>query len=108
MTEFDQQLEPYKDLLYIEEGEIPFVLCNDFFFWGCADGEDVTPENFALFKECIELAGRCDGPLLFCAKIKQERPQGIAYGMLNPEYWPLFDACGPEREVGFGNPVEHP
>lgn len=42
---------------------------------------------------------------LFCARVRGERPQGAAYKVRYPEeLWPLFDAAGPEREVGFGNP----
>ena len=32
------------------------------------------------------------------------RPQGAYYPESDPETWPLFDDCGPEREVGLGNP----
>lgn len=43
----------------------------------------------------------CD---LFAARVRGMRPQGAAYTFYPPETWPLFDACGPEREIGFGNP----
>jgi len=29
---------------------------------------------------------------------------GAFYRYIEKELWPLLDACGPEREVGFGNP----
>jgi hypothetical protein len=46
----------------------------------------------------------CD---LFVCRERKMRPQGAVY----PEdrrFWPLFDACGPEREVGLGNPHASP
>lgn len=30
------------------------------------------------------------------------------YPYINEALWPLIDACGPEREVGFGNPKPRP
>lgn len=35
------------------------------------------------------------------------RPQGAAYTK-DKRVIPLFDACGPARETGFGNPKEQP
>jgi len=44
---------------------------------------------------------------LFAARVRKMRPQGAAYKVRYDEsIWPLFDACGPVREVGFGNPKE--
>ena len=41
---------------------------------------------------------------LFAARSRQERPQGACYSGYDRSIWSLFDACGPEREVGLGNP----
>jgi hypothetical protein len=44
---------------------------------------------------------------LYAARIRKMRPQGAAY----PERaatQALFDACGPERAIGFGNPRRPP
>lgn len=41
---------------------------------------------------------------LFACRSRKMRPQGACYPDDHPELWPLFDACGPEREVGMGNP----
>ena len=30
------------------------------------------------------------------------------YETIDKTLWPLFDACGPVRTVGFGNPEPHP
>jgi hypothetical protein len=87
-----------------------FLNCNDLIAWGAADCEDITPDNIERFEKAI---GECeaidsdDGAIigcdLFVCRERKMRPQGAVY----PEdrrFWPLFDACGPEREVGLGNP----
>ena len=108
----------------VNEGQLTaFANCNDTFWWGCADGEEITPENFALFKtaviECEALteARPKDSPYylpisfageLFCARVRKMRPQGACYYIYPPELGPLFDACGPAREIGLGNPKRQP
>lgn len=83
-----------------------YILCNDIFAWGCADGEDVTPESLPVLEQALKDATFPDGPLLYCARMRNMRPQGAAYTFIQKENWPLFDACGPEREVGLGNPYK--
>lgn len=94
------------------EGEITFwVICNDAFWWACADGEDVTPDNIHLMVEAKEELGdefEHAAPLLFVCKVREMRPQGAVYDHIDKEVWHLFDACGPKREVGMGNPKPHP
>lgn len=92
-----------------------FVNCNDLFWWATSDAETVTPENIHLLEESIkdveavddisELAGD-----LFCCRSRKMRPQGAAYSK-DKRFWPLFDACGPDRDIDkgpFGNPKKHP
>ena len=88
------------------------VNCNDLFSWASADAEDITPENFNELKKAHEdlyLVDETYGPIyaneLFAARVRQMRPQGAAYPK-DKGLWPLFDACGPEREIGFGNPYK--
>lgn len=80
-----------------------FILCNDAFFWACADVEEITPESLGLLKQAFEDAGEEDGPLLYCARQRKMRPQGAMYKYINQKNWTLFHACGPEREVKPGN-----
>lgn len=94
------------------------VQCSDEFSWATADCEPLTPENIGAFEQCVEdvrtacaESGRSWPPIwyaghLFAARMRGMRPQGAAYPKDEPRLWPLFDACGPTREVGFGNP--HP
>jgi len=89
-----------------------WVKCSDTFCWGCADAEVLTPETLPILKQAIEDCKRIDPVFgsvyacdLFTARIRQMRPQGAAYPE-NRDLWPLFDACGPERETRFGNPYK--
>ena len=90
-----------------------FINCNDLFYWGCADLEEVTPENIGELEKALEDAkeahpeGHIWGDFLFCCRMRKMRPQGAAY-VEYEELWPLFDDCGPERLVEIGNPRKHP
>lgn len=84
------------------------VNCNDLFHWAFADAELIESSN-----DIDQLDAACkeagyDGASLYCARRRKMRPQGACYKHLDEKNWPLFDACGPEREVGFGNPAKHP
>jgi hypothetical protein len=90
-----------------------FVRCNDLFYWAVSDLEELTPENINEFEKAFEdireiykdkdkkemHCATLDAPLLFCARQRKMRPQGAYYQTLPLDIWPLFDACGPEREV---------
>ena len=99
-----------------------YVNVNDLFFWGTADLEEVTPDNIGelerAYADCQAVAdeinrGKQPGQrfylwrqlaqMLFAARQRQLRPQGCCYPE-HREFWPLFDAAGPERELGPGNP----
>lgn len=95
-----------------------FVNCNDLFDWGCSDCEILTPDRLPLLgralTDCAKALGHGDdaekrgwpwGIDLFVARLRGERPQGAAYPPKElSALWPLFDACGPERSKGHGNP----
>jgi hypothetical protein len=88
----------------VQDGAVTFsVNCSDVFFWGCADAEDVTPENLPLLRLALEQGGGTD---LFVARVRGMRPQGAVYKYIDQAEWPLFDACGPERPAEFGNPYD--
>lgn len=79
-----------------------FVYCNDFFFWACADGEEITKENLPELEKAIhdcEAVGSRSlfGPLLWCARRRKMRPQDAYYKNLPKPTWQLFDACGEVR-----------
>lgn len=85
-----------------------FVNCNDLFFWGCADAERITEDSIEDLATAIKDAGDIDGPRLYCARRRKMRPQGCIYKYIDIKNWHLFDACGPERKAGTGNPKEQP
>ena len=100
---------------YDEEGnwEAAFM-CNDFFFWGVADATSI-PEQGGIralqmaiddCKEVDPVSGAFEAPLLFCARMRGMRPQGGYYTTIEKAFWSLYDQCGPEREVGVGNPYK--
>lgn len=85
-----------------------FINCNDVFAWGCSDSEDVTEPDIPALEKALEDAGGIWGPLLYCARKCGMRPQGAFMEKIPPGVRPLFDAAGPPREVGLGNPHPHP
>jgi len=92
-----------------------FANCNDFFWWACADLEEITPDNIEVLEKAqVDLLvledsyADCYIHLLFCARIRKMRPQGAYYKHLPEEMWPLLNTCGPEREIDFGNPKPQP
>jgi hypothetical protein len=88
-----------------------FMNVNDDFWWGTADLEEITTANIDALEQAItdcekvSDVGSVYAPMLFAARIRGIRPQGASYPP-ERELWPLLDACGPEREVEFGNPYK--
>lgn len=91
------------------------VNCNDLFWWGSGDAEQITPANIHLLEPAIEDCKKiadtmvCYGPELFVATVREMRPQGSSYPDTYPEnkkLWPLYDACGPKRKIDGSNPYK--
>lgn len=85
-----------------------WIKCSDVFAWGTADAEPVTADYLPAFEQALrevrEVTGNNSwGAELYCARRRGRRPQGDAYPD-DRRLWPSFDACGPEREIGLGNP----
>lgn len=94
------------DVLWWDEDLSFFVNCNDAFAWACSDCEPITEDRIPLLKKALEdCESDSDGMLLYVARLRKMRPQGAMYKYIDKKFWPLFDACGPAREGGFGNPV---
>lgn len=88
------------------------INCSDVFVWGGADCETITDANIdlleATFAECEAVFGKYNADSaaeLFVARARGIRPQGAFYADLGSQWQALFDACGPERSVGLGNPM---
>lgn len=101
-----------------------FINCNDLFWWGTADCEELTPENLPLLLESITDVRKacgvdCDernkllddqdkwnlhyhsgseGAQLFCCRLRKMRPQQPVLKNINPMVKDLYLACGPERD----------
>ena len=86
------------------------INCNDQFFWGAADGEDVTLETLPALKQAVidckevDQSWGLEGPLLYAARQRKLRPQGAAYTYIPKDLWPLFNAVGGKREINLLNP----
>ena len=92
----------------VHGGVVEFhINCSDVFWWGCADAEEITPNNLPLLEQSLKDVGDLgDGPHLFVSRVRKLRPQGAMYKYINGELWPLFDECGPDRPAEFGNPYD--
>lgn len=86
-----------------------FINCNDLFFWGCADCEEVAADDIdaldQAYKDAATAGTEGQGDIVYCCRKRKMRPQGAYYKHFKPEIAKLLDACGEPREVGFGNPV---
>lgn len=102
-----------EDMLYwcCQDDDVSFYInTNDHFWLGTADAEIVILESLSLLAECIEkclaidpVCGAIHGCYLYAGRVRKLRPQGAAYPE-ERDLWPLFDACGPEREINDANP----
>jgi hypothetical protein len=85
------------------------VSCSDLFVWGSADCERLAPSDLDDLEKAVadaKAAGdEYHGHLLWVARKRGMRPQGAYYEHFDGTLGDLFNACGPERQVGFGNPV---
>ena len=85
-----------------------FVKCNDLFWWGCSDCEQITEQNIDLLERTAQDLGEDDAAIylgeLFAARSRGMRPQGACYKNWPERIQVLFNACGPEREINIANP----
>lgn len=94
-----------EDVVYMGSDGNVYVDCSDAFFWGCADGEDISDETLEEFNQAVDDCGNLiNGELLYCSRKRKERPQGAMYTYIPKRLWHLFDLCGPEKKTGLGNP----
>lgn len=100
----------FKGSLWLEDdtyaGRISYVDCSDVFWWGSTDAQEFDENTCADLETCFAVCGNdyLVGTSLYCARVRKMRPQGAYYHYIPQQYWELFNACGPERELGLGNP----
>jgi hypothetical protein len=98
------KLDLFGEVFWHSDFSVLAVICNDVFWWGCADLEQVESlEDIELLVKSCEDA-KYDGAILYCARKRGMRPQGAMYKHINKEIHHLFNECGPEREIDFLNP----
>lgn len=92
---------------YDKDDELAFfITCNDVFYWGTADVEELTPDNIAVLEQAISDVKDTNENAeewatdLFCARIRGMRPQRPYFKYLDdkPKLQALFLAAGPERD----------
>jgi len=109
-------LHDIREVVFWNEDLDFFITCSDLFAWGFADLERVDNQKDVdlleqSIKDCEEInknTGSVNAAELYCARKRSMRPQGAYYNYIGKELWPLFDACGPEREITMGNPKPKP
>lgn len=127
-----EQADCFESLLWrVKDGRCAFsLMCSDTFAWGCADAEEVTPDDVPLLwitwqdLKAIQDADRasaalCDLPELYAARKRCMRPMNAWMASQDgtrkkppgtapkPEWEPvkaLFQAAGPERDSTWGAP----
>lgn len=83
------------------------VKCNDLFAWACADCEPITAENIDVLEQVAAELSDDDKEFmgeLFAARSRKMRPQGACYKNWPEHIREMFNACGPDRSIDFGNP----
>lgn len=104
----------HSDLLWhVHDGGIRFSAnVSDVFAWGGGDAEEITVETLPVLEQAFAELKPLDGDgylaELYAARIRRMRPQGAAYPDFSAPVQKLFNACGPERALGFANPKPIP
>jgi len=92
------------------------MACSDTFAWGCADAEEIRPQDVELLRRCLgELRAAAQYaemwlPLLYCCRKRGMRPMNryMQYAVekdgMPQAVVALIEACGPARESVFGAP----
>lgn len=84
---------------------------SDIFDWGSADGEAITPDRLPVLRQALADLALLNATgwiaELYAARLRGMRPQGAAYPTSHAAQ-ALFNACGPARPLGLGNPKSIP
>lgn len=102
----------------VDDGELKlYANVSDVFAWGGSDVEEITPATLPeLERAYADLKGVGADMFtvdLYAARLRRMRPQGACYPSgHDTSTWQrvheLFNACGPERAIGPGNPKKPP
>lgn len=110
--------DAYGDLFWrVDDSEVRlYANVSDVFAWGGADAEEITPATLPALEQAYADLKAVEAEEftaeLYAARRRGMRPQGAAYPSKTHESWrqvsALYDACGPERGLGLGNPKAAP
>lgn len=110
--------DAYGDLFWrVDDAEVRlYANVSDVFAWGGSDAEEITPDMLPALEQAFAdlkaVGGEEFTAELYAARQRGQRPQGAAYPSGTHGAWrqvsALYDACGPERELGLGNPKAAP
>src|SRR4051812_1287044 len=110
--------DAYGDLFWrVDDGEVRlFANVSDVFAWAGSDCEPIPPDTLPALEQAYTDLKAIEAEEftaeLYTARQRGQRPQGAAYPSGTHEAWrkvsALYDACGPERELGLGNPKAAP
>ena len=105
---YDFEMHTYQGKIYV------YVDDSDLFAWGYSGSVPMVPSDFKELVKCCEdlkaigdhLYVQMFAVKLFCCRKMKSRPQGAQYNAKHKDMWHLYDECGPEKEVGIGNPCK--
>ena len=110
--------DAYGDLFWrVDDGGLRlYANVSDVFAWGGSDCEPITPDALPVLEQAyadLKAVGAEEFTAeLYAVRQRGMRPQGAAYPSDTHESWrkvsALYDACGPERAIGVGNPKKPP
>lgn len=110
--------DAYGDVLWrVDDGELKlYANVSDVFHWGSSDVEEIPPESLdaleTAYAELKAVGAEEFTAELYAARRRCMRPQGASYPSRAHDSWrkvhALYDACGPERSTGLGNPKKKP
>lgn len=97
----------HHDSLYWNSNLKFYVKCNDVFWWGTGDLEEITHDDINDLEQALKNS-EDEGFILFAARKRNLRPQGAYYNLVNKKDRTLLNACGPKREIELCNPYPNP
>lgn len=98
-----------RDLEAFKDEPIKFMFnCSDTFQLGSADGEEITLERMPVLRQAVHDVNEITGAdqtkawivtVIYCGRIRGQRPIKQFYTQEYQEFWPLFDSLGEPQET---------
>jgi hypothetical protein len=78
------------DNLYWNEDLQFYIMCNDLFYWACADAEPLTEETLPTLKQAVADSDNIWGGLLYCCRMRKQSPQEPYFKSIPEKFHSLF------------------